>query len=777
MRKKAYRTRRSQTSPRHTQQYATLRNVVFIVIMCIYSWLLSTTITIKQDGTGDFTTIQAGIDASSNADTILVYPGTYYENIDYLEKSITVASLYIITPEDSLINQTIIDGNLVFRCVTIDGCDDFSLTGFTLQNGKVSGGSYFGAGGGILIKDTMNGILANCIIINNIAFYGGGISVLSSDALLKSNTIAYNHGIYQGGGLDLEGLNSIVFDPIELNNIYLNYSSSGSEIKLYSPSWTYSIIVDTFTVAVQEDFFIESREEFNFSCLNHKIEQIDEDLYIAPEGSDNNSGLTPDDPLQTIAWAQTLIKRNDNNPHTITLAPGTYSPSLNNQIFPVGIKHGTKYIGETPENTILDAEHQYSIFRSSRYGEGELPRLCIENLKLINASNTGDSYGAIRTVETDLELNNVIIEDCYGDIGSAMVCMDGIYTFKNVALKNNLGGQAIRMNCLTVSTNTNPMLQIEMENVLVSTNYPGQGFGAGNGGGVAVSGHHQIPGDYYLEMINCDFNTNYNKTYDSSTGLGGASCLYLSNSLTADIVNCTFAENTLFYDTGSSITMVGANVNIYNSIMYGNEGYSFIYLHSEDEVNVSHSLIEGGEDNIYYYNTGIFNWLQGNLDEDPLWLGSGEYPYYLRSDSPCIDAGTLDLPAGIELPQYDLAGNPRISGDGIDMGAYEYQDSTAAEPSLPVSTKHSSITNYPNPFNPSTTIKLELAEGGEVSLAIYNIKGQKVKTLLECTTVPGTFDCQWDGKDESGKSVSSGQYIVKLQQKGKETAKKIMLLK
>ncbi|MCD6181163.1 MAG: hypothetical protein J7K89_02140 [Candidatus Cloacimonetes bacterium] len=52
-----------------------------------------------------------------------------------------------------------------------------------------------------------------------------------------------------------------------------------------------------------------------------------------------------------------------------------------------------------------------------------------------------------------------------------------------------------------------------------------------------------------------------------------------------------------------------------------------------------------------------------------------------------------------------------------------------------------------------------------------------MKTLLECTTVQGTFDCQWDGKDESGKSVSSGQYIVKLQQKGKETAKKIMLLK
>ncbi len=90
---------------------------------------------------------------------------------------------------------------------------------------------------------------------------------------------------------------------------------------------------------------------------------------------------------------------------------------------------------------------------------------------------------------------------------------------------------------------------------------------------------------------------------------------------------------------------------------------------------------------------------------------------------------------------------------------------------------HSNIKVYPNPFNPSTTIKLELAEAGKIKLAIYNIKGQKVKTLLNCTTAPGTYECNWNGKDETGKSVSSGQYVVKLKQNGNETATKIMLLK
>ena len=58
------------------------------------------------------------------------------------------------------------------------------------------------------------------------------------------------------------------------------------------------------------------------------------------------------------------------------------------------------------------------------------------------------------------------------------------------------------------------------------------------------------------------------------------------------------------------------------------------------------------------------------------------------------------------------------------------------------------LTNYPNPFNPSTTIKMKLAEAGKVELSIYNIKGQKVKTLLDCATTPGTYKCIWNGKDE-----------------------------
>jgi hypothetical protein len=88
---------------------------ILIVNISICSLLFSTTWHIKLDGTGNFITIQAGINASSHSDTVLVYPGTYYENINYNGKSITVASLELTTGNPQYISQTIIDGQQLYN--------------------------------------------------------------------------------------------------------------------------------------------------------------------------------------------------------------------------------------------------------------------------------------------------------------------------------------------------------------------------------------------------------------------------------------------------------------------------------------------------------------------------------------------------------------------------------------------------------------------------------------------------------------------------------------
>jgi len=86
--------------------------------------------------------------------------------------------------------------------------------------------------------------------------------------------------------------------------------------------------------------------------------------------------------------------------------------------------------------------------------------------------------------------------------------------------------------------------------------------------------------------------------------------------------------------------------------------------------------------------------------------------------------------------------------------------------------------NYPNPFNPETTISFALPEDSKVEVSIYNIKGQKVKTLLKESVEKGIHNVIWGGKDNNGKSVSSGVYFYKLKVNGKDKAiKKCLLLK
>ncbi|NQV17785.1 MAG: heparinase II/III family protein [Armatimonadetes bacterium] len=86
--------------------------------------------------------------------------------------------------------------------------------------------------------------------------------------------------------------------------------------------------------------------------------------------------------------------------------------------------------------------------------------------------------------------------------------------------------------------------------------------------------------------------------------------------------------------------------------------------------------------------------------------------------------------------------------------------------------------NYPNPFNPETTISFSIPKESKVEITMYNIKGQKVSTVLKDNMGKGIYDTIWDGKDSNGKSVSSGVYFYKLNVDGKTYAiKKCLLLK
>ena len=85
--------------------------------------------------------------------------------------------------------------------------------------------------------------------------------------------------------------------------------------------------------------------------------------------------------------------------------------------------------------------------------------------------------------------------------------------------------------------------------------------------------------------------------------------------------------------------------------------------------------------------------------------------------------------------------------------------------------------NYPNPFNPTTTISFTLAQSGPASLKIYNAKGQMVRELANAEYSAGKHHLVWDGRDTKGRPVSSGLYFYRLQAKGYSQSHKMILMK
>ena len=138
---------------------------------------------------------------------------------------------------------------------------------------------------------------------------------------------------------------------------------------------------------------------------------------------------------------------------------------------------------------------------------------------------------------------------------------------------------------------------------------------------------------------------------------------------------------------------------------------------------------------------GRYNW---NLATDDMVIQNG----YLYTGNGCYVLNILDLNQIVKIENLTL---------------------------VPLSTLN--LRNYPNPFNPETTISFEISKPGDVILDVFNLKGQLIKRLINNQMTAGKHNVIWDGKDNNGKICSSGVYYYRIESNGITETKKMVLMK
>ncbi len=211
---------------------------------------------------------------------------------------------------------------------------------------------------------------------------------------------------------------------------------------------------------------------------------------------------------------------------------------------------------------------------------------------------------------------------------------------------------------------------------------------------------------------------------------------YLSNFITPDTLNIELEQPNSLYIEGHY-----CNIN--------NDEY--------DDIVVK-AMYEG---KVYVYCGGE------SLPENYSFMLSGtEVTYYSRS----IDLGDFNGDGYSDI-LYALDDTVPYRAAIVSLAPVSIDDEEIEQPEL------ITLSNFPNPFNPSTTIRFDLPKDSDVTLSIYNIKGQKVKSLVNEKLEMGRYNIRWDGDDATGKQMSSGVYLYRLEAGGHTKVKKMLLLK
>ena len=204
------------------------------------------------------------------------------------------------------------------------------------------------------------------------------------------------------------------------------------------------------------------------------------------------------------------------------------------------------------------------------------------------------------------------------------------------------------------------------------------------------------------------------------------------------------------------------------------EGNSFITLFSESpalfsELNGIDATVLGDVDGMYTIGpSGL------SLDQE------GYISFEVDKGDAGDNIGIFTI-SGNQLVSIPSIYNPRnstISASVVELGTYLIARNAKVVSDVVFAPEEFELAqNFPNPFNPVTSIRYSLAEPGKTTIVIYDLLGREVKTLVDIYQTPGRYHIQWNGTNNHGQKVGSGIYFYRMKARNHEETKKMVFVK
>lgn len=751
-----------------------MKKVIIILSMILGILALSgETINVPED----YATIQTAINNSESGDTILVQPGTYNGMVNFGGRAITVTSLYASTLDESYIATTIINATNSQAVKFSSGeTPEAILDGFTVTNGS----GYYGAG--IWIYQESSPTLRNLIVNDNHGdagdSYGGGICIMQDSTPLLENLVVSNNSAQAGGGIWFHDNGHAVINKI---TAFGNTSAHGGalHISYSSPVITEGLFYDNespFGGAVYV-FNYAAPEFFNCTFANNTAEY----------GGAFYAGSLYSTPIITnsIVWG--------NLPDQIQYYYDidiTYSDVEGSVVF--------SWLGEG----CIDSDPMFNSPQFNMYD------LTVQS-PCIDAGDPDSPYDEDGTI-VDMGVFPFIVSD-YGTIS-------GIVT-------NDETGEPIEGAEVQIGANIQESDETgfyEFDNVVCALqvlevraeNYISEDISVEILVDVATVQDFSLEVDYVtVESVSYEFEDSpEQQDYPNNTAPFGNSFeefewvqIEVEEMFVIDQLSMDLTWNSLDYPNEGSLKVIspaGTEASIFQATDEGPIETNIISHDFDGEESAGTwtiIIIDSYGDGGHQITNGSFILsksvmmpvgglaVEYHSDTEAIvtWNAPNPFERYIIAYKIFVDGVMIDnndlteqIVSNLELDTtYEIGVSVLYNGSEspIETVTYEHFVTSNNNDAQAITELRG---NYPNPFNPTTTISFSTKENNvNTSLFIYNVKGQKVVSLVNEKLAPGAHNIMWNGENDRGEAVSSGIYYYQLKSGTYTKTKKMVLLK